>query len=418
VLESLSCWATVKPAAVYLNERKKSMPVIVQKYGGSSVADPDRLRTVAQLIKARRDAGYNICVVVSAMGNTTDSLLGEAHRMHPNPPRRELDMLLTCGERVSMALLAMALDEIGVPSISFTGSQSGIMTDDAHSGARILEVRPFRVQDELKREKVVIVAGFQGVSYKKEITTLGRGGSDTTAVALAAALDAEACEIYSDVAGVYTADPRVVSNAKPIETLSYEEMQELATAGAKVLNAQAVQFAKAKGIAIYARKTAGNGEGSIVRRDAPKSPQGVRGIAHQERLYVLTCDSLDRLRQLISHLDAHGILSRHLSGFDIGSVDKQVTCLVSPDDAHGWEACIQHLPDGITQRDDVGAVSLVGDGLLDNTGLLERSWAAIDENQIAIHGVSTSSFRLTYFVSPDEVQSTTSILHGKLIEDA
>src|SRR5262247_3807158 len=186
------------------------MAVIVQKYGGSSVADVDRLRKVAERVMRTRAEGHEVVVVVSAMGDTTDELLALAKSLSANPDRRELDMLLSAGERISMALLSIAIRELGGEAISFTGSQSGIITNDAHTSARIVEVRPFRVQDELARGKVVIVAGYQGVSYKKEVTTLGRGGSDTTAVALAAALGAEACEIYSDVDGVYSADPRVV----------------------------------------------------------------------------------------------------------------------------------------------------------------------------------------------------------------
>src|SRR5213596_115178 len=203
-----------------------------------------------------RGEGHDVVVVVSAMGDTTDELLAMAKNVSPNPPRRELDMLLSAGERISMALLSIAIRELGGDAISFTGSQSGIITNDRHSDARILEVRPYRIQDELARGRIVVVAGYQGVSYRKEVTTLGRGGSDTTAVALAAALDAAWCEICSDVDGVYSADPRVVAGARRIGTLSYEETQEMAEAGAKVLNAQAVEFAKEKGIAIYARATA------------------------------------------------------------------------------------------------------------------------------------------------------------------
>src|SRR5512138_3974562 len=235
------------------------MPVVVQKYGGSSVADVEKIRKVAARIAATRRAGKDVCVVVSAMGDTTDELLALAKKVSAAPPRRELDMLLTAGERISMALLSMALNDLAVPAISFTGSQSGIITNDSHASARIVEVRPYRVQDELGRGKVVIVAGYQGVSYRREVTTLGRGGSDTTAVALAAALGAD-CEIYSDVAGVFTADPRVVPGARRLAEIGYEEMQELAEAGARVLNAQAVEFAKESGIAIYARATRGGGE--------------------------------------------------------------------------------------------------------------------------------------------------------------
>ena len=233
------------------------MAVIVQKYGGSSVAGVQKLREVAERVMRTRQQGHQVVVVVSAMGDTTDDLLALAKQVSPNPARRELDMLLSAGERISMALLSMAIRDLGGDAISFTGSQSGIITNDRHVDARILEVRPFRVQDELARGKIVVIAGFQGVSYKKEVTTLGRGGSDTTAVAMAAALDAEYCEICSDVDGVYSADPRVVPGARRIGMLSYEETQEMAEAGAKVLNAQAVEFAKDKGIAIYARATSG-----------------------------------------------------------------------------------------------------------------------------------------------------------------
>ena len=229
--------------------------VVVQKYGGSSMAGPEKIRAVAERIMRTQASGRQVCVVVSAMGDTTDELLASAKRLSPNPARRELDMLLSAGERISMALLSIAIRELGGDAISFTGSQSGIITNDRHSDARIIEVRPVRVQDELARGKIVVIAGYQGVSYKKEVTTLGRGGSDTTAVAMAAALGAEWCEICSDVDGVYTADPRVVPTARRIGTLSYEEMQEMAEAGARVLNAQAVEFAKEKNIAVYARAT-------------------------------------------------------------------------------------------------------------------------------------------------------------------
>ncbi|HUG52816.1 MAG TPA: aspartate kinase, partial [Vicinamibacteria bacterium] len=243
------------------------MPIVVQKYGGSSVADVQKMQKVADRIASTKAAGKDVVVVVSAMGDTTDDLLALAKRVCESPARRELDMLLSAGERIAMALLSMALNARGIPAVSFTGSQSGIVTNDAHTNARIVEVRPFRVQDELAQGRVVIVAGYQGVSYRRDVTTLGRGGSDTTAVALAAALEAD-CEIYSDVEGVYTADPRVVPGARRLAEISYEEMQELAESGAKVLNAQAVEFAKQTGIAIYARATRGGAE-TVIRRQPP-----------------------------------------------------------------------------------------------------------------------------------------------------
>src|SRR5262245_51478287 len=277
------------------------MSIVVQKYGGSSVADVQKLRTVADRVMRTRRTGHDVVVVVSAMGDTTDDLLSLAKKISPNPDRRELDMLLTAGERISMALLAIAIRELGGESISFTGSQSGIITNDRHADARIIEVRPFRVQDELARGRIVVIAGYQGVSYKREVTTLGRGGSDTTAVAMAAALGAEFCEICSDVDGVYTADPRVVPTAQRIATLSYEETQELAESGAKVLNAQAVEFAKEKGIAIYARATASplpgadpSADGTVVRRHPPRLPGTVIGVASERDLLLMEADAPDR----------------------------------------------------------------------------------------------------------------------------
>ena len=236
------------------------MAVVVQKYGGSSVADVDKLHAVAKAVADRVRAGDQIVVVVSAMGKTTDQLLAQAAEVMQEPPQRELDMLVTAGERISMALLSMAMHKAGVDSISFTGSQSGIITENSHQGARIIEVRPYRIREALEAGKVVIVAGFQGVSLEREITTLGRGGSDTTAVAMAAALEADACEIYSDVDGVYNADPNVCPQASLLREIDYETMQHMAAAGARVLNAQAVEFARKAGIQILARKTSDTSE--------------------------------------------------------------------------------------------------------------------------------------------------------------
>src|ERR687889_1681833 len=297
------------------------MSIVVQKYGGSSVADVTRIQQVAARVMRTRAQGHNVVVVVSAMGDTTDDLLRLAKQVSPSPDRRELDMLLTAGERISMALLSMAIRELGGDAISFTGSQSGIITNDRHVDARIIEVRPFRVLDELSRGKIVVIAGFQGVSYKKEVTTLGRGGSDTTAVAMAAALDAEFCEICSDVDGVYSADPRVVPAAQRIAVLSYEETQEMAEAGAKVLNAQAVEFAKEKGIAIYARATQGplpgvdpSADGTVVRRDPPRMPGTVVGVASERDVIVLEANA--PMADVLTLLHERDVAGKQLHTFD------------------------------------------------------------------------------------------------------
>jgi len=252
--------------------------VVVQKYGGSSVADIERIHQVARQIALSRQAGVQVVAVVSAMGKTTDQLMKLAHEVTAAPDRRELDMLLSAGERIAMALLAMAVRAQGYPATSLTGSQCGILTNDSAGNARIVEVRPFRVQDALDQGQVVIVAGFQGTSWRREVTTLGRGGSDTTAVALAAALGAD-CEIYSDVDGIYTADPRVVAGAVRIDTLTHDETLALARAGAKVLAADAVALARLYGIALYARRTGGGGGETAVRRDAPADRPWILAVA-------------------------------------------------------------------------------------------------------------------------------------------
>lgn len=253
---------------------------VVQKYGGSSVADVAKIHKVAEQIAATRRAGKRVVAVVSAMGKTTDQLMKLAHEVSAAPDRRELDMLLTAGERIAMALVAMAVRDQGFAATSLTGSQCGILTNDAPGGARIVEVRPFRVQDALDQGQVVIVAGFQGTSWRREVTTLGRGGSDTTAVALAAALGAD-CEIYSDVDGIYSADPRTVLDARRLDQLSHDETLALARAGAKVLAADAVAYARLHGIALYARKT-GTADGeSVVRVDAPSLRPWVIGVAQR-----------------------------------------------------------------------------------------------------------------------------------------
>jgi aspartokinase len=255
------------------------MATIVRKYGGTSVEGPDRLKAVARRVAALRGEGHDVVVVVSAQGQTTDTLLAQARSLSPEPAQRELDMLMTAGERISMSLLAIALNSIGCPAVSFTGSQVGIITDTRHTDARILEVRPHRVVRELRRGVVVVVGGFQGVSTEKDVTTLGRGGSDTTAVALAAALGAERCEILTDVDGVYTADPRVVEGARLIDSIAYEDMAELARFGACVLKDDAVRFAEREGIAIRVAGSAEEAPGTIVLERPARPEHPVVGVS-------------------------------------------------------------------------------------------------------------------------------------------
>jgi aspartate kinase len=401
------------------------MAIVVQKYGGSSVADVARLRQVADRVMRTKREGHDVVVVVSAMGDTTDELLSLAKQVSPNPARRELDMLLTAGERISMALLSMAIREQGGDAISFTGSQSGIITNDRHVDARIIEVRPYRVQDELARGNIVVIAGYQGVSYKREVTTLGRGGSDTTAVAMAAAVGADYCEICSDVDGVYTADPRVVPEAKRIPTLSYEETQELAESGAKVLNAQAVEFAKEKGIAIYARATASalpgpdaSIDGTVVRRDAPRMPGTVVGVASERDILIIQFsspnDTSSALTPLFELLDTYGVAGKQLHHFD-----DRLTMVVSRENLHE-EARVRaalnsRFSSSIRVADDFGAVSVIGAGINASFQNLRRGSDALARCGVTARGTATSSFRITWMIPRPDLNTAVRALHAAFL---
>jgi aspartate kinase len=397
------------------------MSIVVQKYGGSSVADAARMKLVADRVMQTKRAGHDVVVVVSAMGDTTDDLLGLAKQVSPNPDRRELDMLLTAGERISMALLSMAIRELGGDAISFTGSQSGIITNDRHVDARIIEVRPFRVQDELARGKIVVIAGYQGVSYRREVTTLGRGGSDTTAVAMAAALGAEYCEICSDVDGVYTGDPRLVPQATRIGTLSYEETQELAEAGAKVLNAQAVEFAKEKGIAIYARATRSplpgadpSADGTVVRRHPPRTPGTVVGVASERDAIVLEANVGGD--DILALLDAH-----HVAGKQLHLTGDHLRIVISRENLHEEarvrEALAARFGEAARITDTLGAVSVVGAGINASFENVRRGSAALSAQRMAIEGIATSSFRITWMIDRTRLDDAVRLLHRTFIEE-
>ncbi len=398
------------------------MSVIVQKYGGSSVADLERIGLVADRVVAAKRAGHRVCVVVSAMGKTTDQLLGLARQASTSPPRRELDMLLSVGERTTMALLAIALHARGEDAISFTGSQSGIITNDRHFDARIIEVRPFRIEDELSRGRIVIVAGYQGMSYRREITTLGRGGSDTTAVALAAALNAERCEIYSDVDGVYSADPRVVPAARHIGTMGYEELQEMAESGAKVLNAEAVAFAKRERIAIYARRTSdpvdAEARETVVRAEAPREAQGVRAVVGDAQI-AWVHGALDEgsLAALLATADEAQVPLRELRA-EGGRVSAIVSLLRVPD----WERARARLEaHGVTctapgADTSVSLVSLVGDGLTQDGRVLRGAFDEARAANITVRSVTATPFRVSMLVGAGEADALTRRLHARFCE--
>src|SRR5213593_480347 len=385
------------------------VPIVVQKYGGASVADVSRMQRVAERIMRTKRQGHDVVVVVSAMGDTTDELLALAKQVSPNPDRRELDKLLTAGERIAMSLLSMAIRELGGDAISFTGSQSGIVTNDRHVDARIIEVRPFRVQDELARGKIVVIAGYQGVSYRREVTTLGRGGSDTTAVALAAALGASYCEICSDVDGVYTADPRVVAEALRLDTISYPEMQELAEHGAKVLNAQAVEWAEKAGIQIYARATHSEAGGTRVGNQA--SGRRACGVACARNLVRLRArgpaSSLGR------SLADEGVSLWRLSDDGSGTV-----VVFSKEDLPDWLALKRRLLDrfgeGLAVEEDLAAISVVGTGLAPASEV-SRALDEVARTETGALGIDTSPLRLTVLVRPSDSEKLTRALHQAFV---
>lgn len=378
--------------------------IVVQKYGGSSVADTDRIKRVAARIASTKEQGYEVCVVVSAMGSTTNELLARAREIADAPSRRELDMLLTCGERASMALLSMAVSELGYEAISFTGSQCGIMTNDRHSGARIIEVRPVRVQDELERGKVVIVAGFQGVSYKREITTLGRGGSDTTAVALAAALGAEYCEICSDVDGVYSADPRVVDAATLIESIGADEMLELARHGAKVLAAEAVEYARKSGIALYARATGTTGGGTRVDPvdTSGGAATGVSGMRGLVRIQAAAGDAA----AVLGHAEAATLPVLHTRLGEAG-----LELWLPLDDVPDWSAVRAGLPAAARVTEGLGAVSVVAGGLGAGAVNVARAHGAAAAAGIAPLAMVSAPSRITLYCAEGEVADLSRALH-------
>lgn len=390
------------------------MPGVVQKYGGSSVADAEGIRLVAERVAAARRAGRDVCVVVSAMGKTTDGLIALARQVSASPPRRELDMLLTAGERISMALLAMALDGLGVPAISFTGSQAGIITTDSHTSARIVEVRPVRVREELSRGKVVIVAGFQGVSPGREVTTLGRGGSDTTAVALAAALGAD-CEIYSDVDGVYTADPRLVEAPRRLDRVSYEEMLQLAQAGARVLNAQAVELARRGGVAIRARATSGSDAETVVQGAPDLAAGRVAGIACRQGLALLDVAE-GALGAAAAFLERHGAAPQ-----ESWRAAGRAHLALPLDDVHGWPETRTSLGrelggDLAVADEGMGSVSVVGTACGGSDRIRREVEAALRDLGTPPSAVTASPLRVTAYLPAAAAPAAVRRLHARLVE--
>ena len=383
------------------------MKIIVQKFGGSSVADAEKLASVAKRVVDTRSQGYSVVVVVSAMGKTTDALFQQALEIDHEPPQRELDMLVTAGERISMTLLTMAIKKLGVDAISFTGSQSGIITENRHQGARILEIKPHRIIEALESDKVVIIAGYQGVSREREVTTLGRGGSDTSAVAMAAALSADICEIYSDVDGVYSTDPRVCAQAQHLGEITFEEMQAMSDAGAKVLNAQAVEFARKAGIQIHAR--AAHSETTKMTRVSHEANAGVAGdiraVVGAQALWVTS--ELEQTLSVYAGMEGAGA---QLHYADSASKDDVSVWLVAG--MSGVEN--GKLPASITgagiHSHEVSTVTAIVSG----ASVLEISSAenALEDAGIKIRGRNLSASRWTWVVARDDEPEAVRRLHA------
>jgi aspartate kinase len=397
------------------------MPVVVQKYGGTSVADPTRISAVADLVGASRRAGNDVVVVVSAMGQTTDELIALAADISPTPPPREMDMLLSAGERISMALLAMALDVRDIPAVSYTGSQAGILTDSSHGEAKIKEITGHRVKQSLADGKVVIVAGFQGVDPdSKEVTTLGRGGSDATAVALAAALGADACEIYTDVDGVFTADPRIVSDARKLDEISFDEMLELSGAGAGVLMSRSVEFGRRFNIPIHVRSSLSGQVGTWVKETTMEQAI-ISGIAHdrsEAKVSVIRLPDRPGVAATVFGPLADAGVNVDMIVQNIahdGTTDISFTVPRSQVDEAERIAKDVAVEVGALSVDvdlEIGKVSLVGAGMRSHPGVAAHAFRALAEEGINIEMISTSTIRISCVVRADQVEKAVQALHA------
>jgi aspartate kinase len=406
---------------------KPQLSLIVQKFGGTSVNGPERIRAVAEHVVATRSQGHDVVVVVSAMGKTTDELIRLAHELSPMPPGREMDMLVTAGERISMSLLCIAIAELGHEASSFTGSQAGIVTDSAHGKAKILEVRADRLREGLADGRIVVVAGFQGVSVDRDVTTLGRGGSDTTAVALAAALKADTCEIYTDVTGVFSADPRVVPNARLLRSVSYEEMLEISSSGGRVLALRSVEFARNHGVELHVRSSFSWEPGTWIRQEASSMEAAI--------ISAVTHDTSEAKITILSVPDKPGIaalLFRALAdeGVNVdmivqntsvgGATDisftvplADLTAAIKVTEKVGAELGAE----GVTHDTDIARISLVGAGMKTHPGVAATMFETLAKHGVNIEMISTSSIRISCVVSAGQVEEGVRALHDAFALD-
>lgn len=401
--------------------------LIVQKFGGSSVADPQRIARVAARIKSTVQDGNQVAVVVSAMGDTTDDLIELARKVSATPSPRELDMLLASGEQVSSALLAMALQEMDCPAISLTGALAGISTDGIYARGKIVDIDTTRVRSELNRDRVVVVAGFQGVCVSGDITTLGRGGSDTSAVALAAALQADLCEIYTDVDGVYTADPRVVPAARKLDVISYDEMLELASLGAVVLHPRAVELAKLYGVALVVRSSFHDGPGTLIKEvdDLEKSAV-VNGVAHDANIAKIGIfDVIDRpgtASKIFQELARENIDVDIIIQGAMRDNRNDIAFTVSGDDLSRALEVVRRIQDlvgakEITCEEYLAKISIVGAGMVSNPGVAAAMFEALAEAGINIAMISTSEIKVSCVIHRDQISRAVRVLHSKFSLD-
>jgi aspartate kinase len=397
------------------------LSVVVQKYGGTSVADATRIGNVARRIVATFEQGHSVSAVVSARGDTTDELVELAREITPDPPKREMDMLLSAGERISCALLAMAIHRLGYDAVSLTGSQAGIVTDTVHTKARILDIQPARVQEAMDQGKIVLVAGFQGVSTEKDITTLGRGGSDTTAVALAHALHADVCEIYTDVDGVYTANPSLVAKARKIDAISYDEMLEMAAAGAQVLAVRAVEYARKFDIPIHVRSSFTDYEGTWVREvdDTMESPiiRAVTYTTDEARVTVRGVpDQPGVAAQVFTALaDAHVNVDMIIqNSSERGHTD--ISCTIPLEDSVAADRALQAVvkqlkAKGFVSDDNIAKVSVIGAGMRTNPGVAAKMFKTLADRGINLNMISTSPIKISAVIDKSRVDEAVRVLH-------
>ncbi|AEK91512.1 Aspartokinase [Corynebacterium pseudotuberculosis] len=408
----------------------RALPValVVQKYGGSSLESAERIRRVAERIVATKKQGNDVVVVCSAMGDTTDELLDLAAQVNPVPPAREMDMLLTAGERISNALVAMAIESFGAKAQSFTGSQAGVITTERHGNARIVDVTPGRVREALNEGKICLVAGFQGVNREsKDVTTLGRGGSDTTAVALAAALNADVCEIYSDVDGVYTADPRIVSNACKLDQLCFEEMLELAANGSKILVLRSVEYARAFGVPLRVRSSYSNDPGTLVAgsmEDIPVEEAVLSGVAtdnSEAKITVLGIPDSPGAASVVFRALADAEINidtvlQNISSLEDNRTDITFTC-PRADGPHAMELLhnLQSKNDwqNVLYDDQIGKVSLVGAGMKSHPGVTAEFCEALRDQGINIELITTSEIRISVLIRETDLPAAARALHEK-----